>query len=189
MKIKFSPVNAGIIIALILFVIVVTWLVMPSQPPTALGERFICAGQFVPFRANATPCALVHVAPHENEVVGLIMNPRASYTILLMDPAETAAYGSSVYEVQKTLTSLQIPHILAFTEEWPKQPQIPVMTIENATKSTPIIWFRSGQENTMISVSNTSITISAKDQAGLDAASCKVAMTLLDSLYNCWIEE
>ncbi|MFH1424544.1 MAG: hypothetical protein ABIG20_02555 [archaeon] len=188
MKIKFSPVNLFILLTLLAFAIFLVWAVWPDTTPRETSDYFVCNNQIVPFRANATACSAIPIYPHEDEAWTALLNSKVSYIILLMDPNGTAAYGSSVYEVQKTLISQGIPHKIAFTEPWAKKPTVPVMTTANATTKTPVILFRSDAGQTSIEVSGPVVTVTAESQKAMDAAACRIAVLILDTFYSCSIQ-
>ncbi len=189
MKLNISKSNILIIALLLLLAFGGGYLAVHRPPKAPVGNVFVCAHQAVPFRANITDCLAVKVVPNEKILADTLTSPTANLAFILVNPNGTAAVGSSAYEIYKTFSSLKsvtgISPDIVYTQKWPDQPNAAVMSIQNATYQAPIIWLRPNQTKTEIDVNGPQIIVYAKNQYDLDAATCKIAILLINETMNC----
>jgi len=187
MKINKDKSSITIIIILAVFIIALVSLLFflkYSSKPTTKTSYVECKGQAIPFRADATACKNALFAS-ENEFLGILLNPEVKEVRILLNPNGSAGLGLSAYEIQKALNTMLIQCAVAYTEAWPDQPEVPIMSIGHASVEYPIIWLRENRDESKVTISSSSITFEAITQADLDAVTCRAAFALLNTAHDC----
>ena len=189
---ELSKSNLIIVIGLIAFVAVLSLFLIKitgEQNQDLYSTVFICGKQKVPFRVNISSCNGVPVSPDEETLTNTLTSPFAEGVIILVNPNETGGTAVSAFEIYKVYNSLRNytgKNIgIAYTEPWPNQPNIPVLSIENASFSAPIIWLRQNQSSTIIRVEGPKIFVDSKSQQDLDAAVCKISILTIKKVLDC----
>ena len=146
---EFNKTNAIIIIALIAFILLGSYSVVKvnsKKNAEQYSDIFFCKDQKVPFRVNITSCNAIKVSPNEETLVNTLTSPLSDGTIILLDPSESGGTALSAYDIYKIYQSLadETHHKvgIAYTVPWGNQSDIPVLSIENASFSTPIIFLK-----------------------------------------------
>ncbi len=189
---EFNKTNAIIVFALIAFVLILTFFffkLKDTGQSDLYSNVFSCNNQLVPFRANITSCDAVAVSPGEETLSNTLSGPFVKGVVILVEPNNTGGVGVSAFEIYKILNSLK-PRTsqrigIAYTSLWPNQTNIPVMSIDNATFETPIIFLRTNQSKTNIEINGPKIFVNSKNQQGLDAASCKISISAIKKVLKC----
>ncbi|HIJ99456.1 TPA: hypothetical protein H1011_01370 [archaeon] len=185
--------NLILITSLILFLVISVFLVLPEKNQTP-PDIFTCQDQETDFNVNISDCRAVQIIPSEAALVGMLLNSQVNGITLLMDPNKSCTgchqggyIGLAVGTVQKPAQALHLPVAFAYTEQWFKTPGIRVSSPSDASTRNPIIWFNphNQSENTIQVWPDGLITINAKDGHGMQAASCKIAITLIESVLTC----
>jgi len=156
------------------------------------SDFYRCADTLVPFRANITDCNAFPIKPDEEAFKQLVLNPLLNVVFLTMDKENSPSSNDllvSMLELDKTFKSLLIPDLITFTESQENHTDIFVISIENATQSTPVIWFRDNQSKNSIEVSNNSVIVYGKTYYDIDAAACKMAIIAINDKFDCSYEK
>jgi len=188
-KSVFSILILSILILLVFAMLYTGFFVKSEEPLVEIPKNYYrCGNDLVPFRANITDCMEFPIEPNELAFEEVVLNPMAREVFILVDPHGSSELGMSSYEVFKTLNGLLIRSGVVYTEYVKNQSQVPVMTLENSTAETPIIWLRESQNKNLIEVFDNYVIVDAKTAYDLDAATCRLAIISINDQFDCGAE-
>ncbi len=189
MKINLTKNNMLLIGVLIAFFIIAVSFAFYSPEEKDTGHFYVCGEQAAAFRANISDCKVVPVEPSDTELTDVLTSPAVDAIFILVNPNGTSGEGLAAHEIYKTLDSLKpasgIDSGIVYTEFWPNQSNVPVMSLENASYNYPIIHLIPNQSETKIEVDGPRILVYAEDQYSLDASSCKISILLINEYMDC----
>lgn len=186
MQVKIKKNTIVILVIILLMVALVSWVTFLRSQSTSPATRsyILCDGQELLSRANATACRNARF-DSENEFLGTLLNPDVKQVRILVNPSGGGGLALAAEYLQVTLNGMNIQNGVAYTEEWPAQPDMPVMSIDDAFVEYPIIWLKENTNKSGVLISGSGITIEGKNQADLDALMCRVAFLLFNTAMDC----
>lgn len=194
----FQIVIAVFLLAILVSMIYFGFFVKSEKPPVEIPPTYYkCGNTLVPFRANITDCQAFAVEPGEDAFEQLALNPLAGAVLIMIEPDNSTQFVSS-YEISKTFTSLLIPSLIGFSSNSENNlknitegnktitsTKVPVISIENATVYTPLVWLHGDQDKNLITVSGNVTSVYAKTTYDLDAAACRLAIIAINNRFDC----
>jgi len=183
--------KTGIMMSLLItaiFLVTLYFAIPEFDKPEFAPNLYTCQGQLVPFRANISDCLAVQ-STDEQQLANTLTNPLGNNILILVDPKSPSHVGLAANEIYKIGDSVKpktgIDHLVVFTQFWNETPNVPVMSIEDATFENPIIWLRTNQSTTNIEQNGAQIIVNSDSEYGLDAAACKIAIILMEDALTC----
>ena len=158
------------------------------EVPELPADYYRCGNTLVPFRANISDCEAFPITPDEFSYKQTVLNPLVHNVYILVDPEGTSGLGLSSYELFKTYNSLLINSGVVYTKPVLNQTEVPVMSVENATSTSPIIHLIENSDTNIIQVTNNTVIVQATNQYNMDAAACKLAIIAINTKFDCSFE-
>ena len=146
---------------------------------------FTCNDIVTQFVSNVSDCMAVPITPNAKSLGDLVTNPNIDYLFILIDPEGPPYQATASYDIFKILNSINIRTGVVYTSLAEDYPEVPVMSIEDATLSSPIIWLKYGQNETKIVVEGTTVLVYSTDENSLSAAACRISIAAINETMRC----
>jgi len=188
-KSLFSILILSVLILLVFAMLYTGFFVKSEEPIVEIPKNYYrCGNDLVPFRANITDCMEFPIEPNEFAFEKIVLNPMVREVFILVDPQGSSELGMSAYEIFKTLNGLLIRSGVVYTEYVENQSQVSVMSLENSSTETPIIWLRELQDKNLVEVFDNHVMVDARTPYDLDAATCRLAIIAINDHFDCGVE-